>query len=223
MTAREKIEEAEYFLSRFEQVPLDALKHQVSAFLSAVRSIFDHMLEDYRTTFDLGDMDRLSTRTFRKRAIERHNERAIDFLKWYEERLSTLKTNRDYGFLFRKRDHNIHRNSSKEIHMVQWKGPVIFSTEPGTKVTIPLVKPKTLASRSQLQATVTKNGRTTSFPIEGRDDVFFEENMRSNIGIVCSTFLKEAKRMVENAEKTWGTISSKQEPMSSTYYSYNPP
>jgi hypothetical protein len=223
LTSRGKIEEAEYFLSRFEQVPLDALKHEISAFLSAVRSVFDHMLEDYRTTFDLGDMNRLSERAFRKRAIERHNERAIDFLKWYGERLSALRTNRDYGFLFRKRDHNIHRNSSKEVHMVQWKGQVIFSTEPGTTVTIPLVKPKTLASRSQLNATVTKNGRTASFPIEGTDEVFFEENMRSNIVTVCSTFLEDAKRMVEDAEKTWKTISSDHEPKSSTHYSYHPP
>lgn len=51
---------------------------------------------------------------------------------------------------------------------------------------------------------MTAHGRTTKFPVDVTDEVFFEENMRNNIQTVCSTFLAETKKMVQEAGQGWG-------------------
>jgi hypothetical protein len=221
LTARGKIEEAGYFLSLFEDVSLDVLKHYISAFLGASRSIFDHMLEDYRIWFKLDDVKILSAKTFRQLAEERENEKALEFVKWYEERLSALRKNVNYGFLFKKRDHNIHRNSSKETRVVTWHGP--FTFQAGSEATIPVTMPRNLGSPTQVEGKVTKDGKTDTFPVNVTVAVFFDEKPDISILDLCSALLNDAKLMVEDAEKRWGTISTHQEPKPSTYYSYHPP
>ena len=201
MTTRGKIEEAEYFLSRFEQTPIDVLKYEVSAFLSATRSIFDHMLEEYRVTFILGDIKFLSVNTFEDQATKRNNMKALEFLKWYKDRMSALRNNPDYGFLFEKRDHNVHRDSNKQVTRLTWEGPITIEAK--SEVEIPLAIPRNIRTPTQVEGKVTKDNKTETFRTEIIAQVFFEENKDVSMSDLCSALLRDTKTMVEEAEKTW--------------------
>ena len=64
MTAEEKIKEAEYFLERLPDLQMNVVRFEVSVFLSASRSVFYHLLDDYAKKFGLGEIERLHAGSF---------------------------------------------------------------------------------------------------------------------------------------------------------------
>jgi hypothetical protein len=104
MTAQEKIKEAEYFLRRLPSVPIEYITFEVSAFLTSTRSVLDHLLEDYRVRFNLGDIRHLNEEHFESKARRQGNKTALAFIKWFRSQKQHIRENERYGFLLTLRD-----------------------------------------------------------------------------------------------------------------------
>jgi len=126
MTARDKLWEAEFFLNKLH-APFKNAKpgHLVlliknaekgwnaylSAFLSAMRSILDHLLEDYniKHSLDIPLTEKLYPRTFKRRAKELKDEAALNFLKWWKMKMREINKDPTCSFLFNLRHISTHR------------------------------------------------------------------------------------------------------------------
>lgn len=112
MTAQDKLAEAYFFMQQLKE-PINALQasYFFSAYLSAINSIFDHLLEDANQKFYLGFSldDYLDYRKFRTIAEFSGNVKARQFIEWYDDIFNTIHAN-VVGKLFRvERNRNIHK------------------------------------------------------------------------------------------------------------------
>lgn len=114
MVAQEKISEAEYFLNKITiaQDRYDFLPN-LSAFMSATRSIPDYLLEDYNTKLGLGISltDKLYPSVFETEAKNQNNQTAINFIADYKTELANLYKDPVAGFLIDKRNIVVHRKN----------------------------------------------------------------------------------------------------------------
>jgi hypothetical protein len=74
--------------------PNEDFKYELSAYLSAVRSVADYLLEEYNDKFKLGIplTDKLTIQKFKDEAASSGNATASVFIKWYEAKISTIGT-----------------------------------------------------------------------------------------------------------------------------------
>lgn len=206
MTAHEKIAEAEYFLNRLPSLPLNVLGFEVSAFLSAACSIFDHSLEDYRCKFQLGDIKHLSADTFEKRAKKMRNERALEFIKWHRKQMDSIRN--DHRFLFESRNRSIHIESPRQSFRVETKGPITVEAE--RTASIPFVVPP-LGLPTKVEATVrrTNSGATERVTqLEASTTAFFEGMPDKDLLVLCKDLLIRGKQMIQQAELVWGEAAT---------------
>jgi hypothetical protein len=112
MVVDQKIEEAEYFLDKIK----NATKREdfipnLSAFLSATRSIADYLLEDYNLKFgwDISLDDKLYPSTFKEMAGEKNKQNALNFIGYYNTEFGKLRQNKIGKILIDKRDIKVHR------------------------------------------------------------------------------------------------------------------
>ena len=97
----QKLKEANYFLSKVlspEEDPMEnpeVFQYNLSAFLSAWRSVFDIMLYDYALKFfpSLTRDDYIKLDSFRLAAKAQNHEEASSFIKWYDKKFRFLKNN----------------------------------------------------------------------------------------------------------------------------------
>jgi hypothetical protein len=139
MTAEEKIKEAQYFLSRLPDLPVDVVRFEASAFLSASRSIFYHLLDDYAKKFGLGEIERLHAGTFEDTAKKQNNERALVFVKWYRNAEKSIEEDPECGFLSYLRDLSIHRETPKVAYRLEQRMEQEIPAE--AAVEIPIAPP----------------------------------------------------------------------------------
>lgn len=114
MVADQKIEEAEYFLDKITQATTRKdFVPNLSAFLSATRSIPDYLLEDYNAKFGLNIRlnKKLYPRTFRRRATKEGNSIARKFIQKYNSQLNIIYEDPVGKLLTRKRNISIHRTA----------------------------------------------------------------------------------------------------------------
>lgn len=98
MTARDKLNEAKFFLDMLKQTQeksmnLKSMRYLTSAFLTAIRSIPDHALYEanigLRVGFDLTDV--FNFKDFKKRVHDDDNSKGIGFAEWYEIEIDNFK------------------------------------------------------------------------------------------------------------------------------------
>ena len=113
MVVDEKIEEANYFLDRIKKATerKDFIPN-LSAYLSATRSIPDYLLEDYKVKYGLKiSLDKtLNKDIFEEVARKRNNRNAIAFIKGYNNNFKKLKRDRLAKLLLTKRNIRVHRS-----------------------------------------------------------------------------------------------------------------
>ena len=87
MTAKNKLDEAQFFLDKMNKAPVERSewRYYFSAFLSSVRSVPDHLLYDYANKCGLGISlkDRVYTNVLKDKAEAQSNKVAIKFIEWY--------------------------------------------------------------------------------------------------------------------------------------------
>jgi hypothetical protein len=112
MDTGKKLREAEYFLEALRQTNFnkrDEFHYNLSAFLTAWRSILDVMLYDFAELFKIGltRENKMFPESFEKAARTSRNTRALEFIKWWkkEKEVSSLSNN----ILWRMRSENVHR------------------------------------------------------------------------------------------------------------------
>ena len=112
MVAEQKTEEAEYFLEKITQAGnrRDFVPN-LSAFMSATRSIPDYILEDYNQKLGLNIplTKTIYPRDFEKEAINQQNQTAQNFIKDYNTKLGNLYNDPIGSLLMTKRNIEIHR------------------------------------------------------------------------------------------------------------------
>jgi len=91
MDSGKKLREAEYFLKTLQQISFnnrDELHYNLSAFLSAWRSILDIMLYDFAELYRIGQTreNNISDYEFDLVARATQNTRALDFIKWWRQK-----------------------------------------------------------------------------------------------------------------------------------------
>ncbi len=113
MLAEEKLKEAEYWLETLKKTDPNRkeFRYHLGAFLSAIRSIMDYLLEDYNRKFSLGFSldEKLYPNEFEKKAKQLGHKDALNFIRWWKKKLDDLKKDRTVGPLITKRHVYIHR------------------------------------------------------------------------------------------------------------------
>jgi hypothetical protein len=112
MVADQKIKEAEYFFDKITRATTrEDFVPNLSAFLSATRSIPDYLLQDYNVKLGLNISiaKKLYPRTFRRRAIKERNLIARNFIQEYNSLLNSIYENPIGKLLTKKRNISIHR------------------------------------------------------------------------------------------------------------------
>jgi len=120
METRKKLEEARFFLEKFQKSLSKATEKEsiyyLSAFLSAWRSVLDVMLYDFAEYYSLGltREDRIEHRDFSTLAKGQRKDQAKRFLKWWEQKIRRLSKNK----LWKMRVMIIHRGYPKIMDML---------------------------------------------------------------------------------------------------------
>ena len=112
MVAEQKIAEAEYFLDKITQAfTRNDFIPNLSAFLSATRSIPDYLLEDYNTKLGLNIplTEKLYVDIFSDEAVNQGNQIAQKFIKEYKTQLKNIYNDPLGKLLTTKRNISIHR------------------------------------------------------------------------------------------------------------------
>lgn len=120
MTAREKLDEAKFFLSKLRQfsefdsegeIPQDDFKYYASACVWALYGSYDHLLYDYARKFwpKLGTDDYLTRDNLKLVAKATENKEAKEFLKWYNKALGRIQENKDAMTIIKVRKVEAHR------------------------------------------------------------------------------------------------------------------
>ena len=127
MTVETKIAEVERWLKKIEQsYPNERLelRDNVNAFLSAINSIPDHLLEDYNIKFNLAIP--LNTTSFRREfthRVKQSNDPALEkFYSWFETKRKFIEQEDEIcKILSQKRHVNTHRfTTGPTINSMRW-------------------------------------------------------------------------------------------------------
>lgn len=124
MSAREKLEEAKFFLEKLrassQSLPQDLATQRescyyLSAFESAAVSVIDYLLEDCNDKCSLGiPLSEKYLRSAFKREAERPgNEAALEFFQWWKQRREQLENDPIGKLLIGKRHIDIHRMQTR--------------------------------------------------------------------------------------------------------------
>lgn len=122
MSARKKLEEAKFFLDKLQSVsPTSAeFRYYTSACVWALYGSNEHLLYDYAKKYwpDISTNDYLNSEMFESKAKATKNEKAIDFLAWYQEAQGRIGQNKDASVLLKVRHIEAHRASVDYDYLV---------------------------------------------------------------------------------------------------------
>lgn len=109
---RLKLGEAAYFLDELiktEKNP-ESFRFNLSAFLSAWKSVLDVMLYDFAIYYQIGltREDRMTYHDFQIVAYAEKNKPALEFYTWWNKKMEKMKTNP----LWKMRNINVHRGTT---------------------------------------------------------------------------------------------------------------
>jgi len=198
MEARNKLQEADYFLGMLRRTPQDrdAFMYNLSAFLNAWRSVLDVMLYDYAEKYCLGltREDRVSDHEFEIAAKALNNAEALRFIKWWRQQRGRLIQNP----LWKKRTVVVHRGYPPTIHVYR-----LYISE-----SIALSSTFTVSGAPTESAIPTAYAAPTiAAPPSTRREVetrFSDLPDRSIIDI-CEQAFNDTRAIIEAAEEDFGT------------------
>lgn len=204
MAAKQKIKEAEYFLDKVtEAITREDLLPNLSAFLSAARSIPEYLLEEFnsRLRLNIPLSDRLSIEIFWRKANRDQNKEALEFISTYDLELYALRNAPIGKLLFDKRNISIHRSNvpvrgqfkrgshdnvpigdSVSIEVRDRDGKIKMQSEPIT----PEVKPRLLTDEESTPPDSTK--------------WYFDDQHDYDVVITCEKFLDLVRSFVATLE-----------------------
>lgn len=213
MVAEQKIEEAAYFLEKIKQAATRRdFVPNLSAFMSAMRSIPDYLLEDYNMKLGLNIplSETLYPKDFRREAKNQSNQIAKKFIDRYDTELRKLYNDAVGGLLMSKRNIEIHRTDVP----VQAKFSRVLSETIGITDSVSIeVRDKNgnLKTRSEQTRPETKSVSQNSQAPENKpipqpaDSVewFFTDFKNDNVISVCNKFLDLMKLFVIDIRKDY--------------------
>ena len=188
MWTRKRLQEAEYFRNRLIGTQNDdEFYFNLSAFLSAWRSILDVMLYDFNEHYYLGfsTEDKFNDTDFKAVANALSNTQAIEFIKWWRKKQGLLRKNP----LWTKKNITVHRGYAK---LSEYR--IYVSGSGGTSSTI---------------SGVTGYMKRIPFPESGatsrRDptNYFFSDMQDKPVMDYCDEGLKQIESIITEAETTF--------------------
>lgn len=209
MRARKKLNEAGYFLDALKRTRHLAFEYNLSAFVTAWRSVLDLMLFDFAEKYSLGfgREDRVTAEAFSNAAKDAKCERALSFLNWWNDQVSQLRKNP----LFTKRDMIVHRDYP-EMNLtiplpMSWSPwietlkrdddtlDVKILEKPNGKKELFVGRLGMISDISEL--TFENNGEIV------KTELCFKDFPRQSVEEVCLRALEYMARIVETAEKKY--------------------
>lgn len=206
MVAEQKIEESEYFLDKITQaLTRKDFIPNLSAFLSASRSIPDYLLEDYNIKLGLNIpiTEELYPNIFSKEAINQDNQTAQKFIKEYKTQLKNIYNDPLGKLLTTKRNISIHRTGVPV--QGRFKRGIHETINISANVSIEVrdkygnlkmrSEPTKSEKKPELRMTETLPDKTFS---QNSDSVewYFDDYQNDNVVITCNKFLDLIKSIV---------------------------
>lgn len=197
MVAEDRLEKARCCLDKLHSLILkdknrqlensNEIRYELEDFLTAIRSVPDHLLEDYNKKYAVGISlhDELHLKNFKREAKRHGNTDAMNFAQWYEKRFATFYREHVCSFLKDKRDVSTHR---QEITPVATR-EISFSVD------VLIGKPedfKNLEEPKSLEVHTTK-------PITV--GWFFTDYREQDLLSMCEDYYDAMKQFVEEARK----------------------
>lgn len=194
MYTRDKLNEAKYFfeiLSQVHEEP-DKFYYNLSAFITAWRSVLDVMLYDLAEHYSLGfsrDVDMTHKEFFAVAKALKKTE-AIKFIKWWRKKQGMLSNSP----LWKKRRIIVHRGYPS---MAQTYAFYVSGSGGTSGTVLPYLTPVGLPSDSTLGTLVP---RTIPVPTATPSVWKFEDFPNENAIDMCEKAYGEMKKIVEEAE-----------------------
>jgi len=194
MDTRNKLKEAKYFLDLLTQVQNepDKFRYDLSAFLTAWRSVLDVMLYDFSEYYFLGfnrDVG-ISDKELYAVAEVLSKTEALRFIRWWREKQGMLSNSP----LWRKRTINVHRGYPTLVTTYNF----YVSGSGWTSGTIsPYVTSVSLPANSTLGALVPQ---ATPTIVPERLDWRFPDFPNKSVIDMCTKAYNEMEKIVEEAE-----------------------
>jgi len=194
MDTRNKLKEAKYFLDILTQAQNEADKfyYDLSAFLTAWRSVLDVMLYDFAEYYALGfnrDVE-MTHKEFYAVAEVLNKTEAIRFIKWWRKTQGMLSNSP----LWRKRTINVHRGYPPLVQTYNF----YVSGSGGTSGTIsPYVNSVSLPAHSTLGGLVPQ---TTPIAVSERPDWRFSDFPNESVIDMCTKAYNEIEKIVKETE-----------------------
>lgn len=209
VTAQEQIEDARFFVDllkvKYDRTEARAL---VSAVLAIIRSIPDHLLEEYNNKLGVNiplDKD-LRIGKFETKANSLKNSGAQKFISFYKTELNNLKSNPLWNDVKEKRDIKIHRKDiplKKHVHMTIAHPPIHLAV---SMKAIPMDKDGNIKNsnnppHSQIDP-INKIDNSENLPAGGVK-WFFDDDSSTDIVTKFTNLLKEMQDFVNKIESTF--------------------
>lgn len=175
MTAEDKINEAKYNFEKLKKAnnSEQEFAFELSNFLGSCYSIQAHLLEDYNKKYGL-ELEFVTVKKFRDKSSKTKNKEALKFIQWYTETNPKIRSDKRCGFLLARRNHSVHKDSTKAENAVHLDGMKLEFTD----------------------------GTSKEFDVK-HSWRFFNENKNENAISVCAHFLNTLIMICNDAKKTF--------------------
>lgn len=205
MGARSKLAEAEYFLAALKRTlhDPDRLHYNLSAFLSAWRSISDVMLYDFAWRYSLGfgQEDRLTYREFKTVAKVLKRAQALEFLRWWRDEFRDIKANP----LYRKRNLVVHRGKPPLRYVLYLPTRLAseLDTESKLHLGVETYRGKKAIVKADRRTASAQNAERRVGRFKTTFDVEFDDFPKRPLEDVCKEALDNTTQIVKTAEKEY--------------------
>jgi hypothetical protein len=200
LEAEHKLSEARYFLDKMKTLKSEPeeFMHNLSAFLSAWRSLPDILLYDYAEKyFAWGREDRFSMRDLEVATRASRRKEAQHFAQWYKEQIQSLSRNP----LWKKRVVTVHRGRPKVRQTYRLYLLEVKSWDQERSIT-------EIVKRDFSE--VTPPAKASSVPkyetpdvVVGSVEFFFEDYPDTEIWEICEEAYENMRNIVKEAQKTF--------------------
>jgi len=197
MPATDKIEEAEFYLAKMRE----SYNHQkefiyyLNAFLPALRSAPEYLLEEYNSKYNLGIplTDWLDAVVFESRAKQINHKDALDFIKFWKDWMKTLTSDVAGSLLFTKRRLGVHRIQTRPT-LVKVTLTEVINIRTSVRIEKYDKEGKFIGASESKDEEPKKTEEGSS-----RIDWFFKEYENEPIIVLCEKSLKNVKAFVDEA------------------------
>lgn len=208
MTVKDKVDQAERWLDKIKNsYPNQTeVEDNLSAFLSSINSIPDHLLEDYNNKYNLGVSltEDLYKNKFEDKAKSQKNVNAIAFIVWFKQKINIIELDPIGSILTQKRHLDIHRTTQKPNHFEATLSDIVEVSDSVSVREFPANMTAEEAMRilrEEVGKEEKKNSETRNESQSGSStvDLYFQDLININVRDACQHFLDLMKNMVSEA------------------------